>query len=71
MCQSATRPDCVEPDCTTAVGFEVATPEPAKLVAVTTTRMVVLTSAAPSVYAELVAPETALQLAPPESQRCH
>ncbi len=71
MCQRATRPDWVEPGCTTVVGVEVATPEPAELVAVTTTRIVLPTSGAPSVYAELEAPETGLQLAPAESQRCH
>jgi hypothetical protein len=61
----------VEPGCTTVVGVEVATPEPAELVAVSTTRIVLPTSAAPSVYVELEAPETALQLAPAESQLCH
>ena len=55
---------------TTALGGEVAGAElPASLVAMTTTRSVLPTSASLSVYVPVVAPLMAAQLAPLESQR--
>jgi len=54
-----------------AVWFDVAGVEPPAFVAVTFTRIVDPTSAAWSVYVELVAPPMSPQFAPAESQRCH
>jgi hypothetical protein len=56
---------------TTAVGAELATPDPAAFMAVTLTAMVAPTSVLVSAYVWPVAPVTGLQAAPPESQRCH
>ena len=51
-----------------AVGVEVAAPDPAGLVAVTTTWIVFAASTAWSTYVLLVAPEMSAQVV---SQRCH
>ena len=56
---------------TTAVGPEVAEPEPPALVAVTTARMVLPTSLADSVYVEPEAPLMVVQLPPELLQSCH
>jgi hypothetical protein len=56
---------------TTAVGAEVASPDPSAFVAVTVTRMVCPTSADCTVYVLAVAPETATQLSPFASHRPH
>ena len=45
--------------------------EPASLTAVTTTRIVLPTSAGPSVYVLPVSPAMSTQLSPEASQRCH
>jgi hypothetical protein len=56
---------------TTPVAADEAVAEPAELLAVTETRIVDPTSAAPRRYVALVAPDTEEQPLPPESHRCH
>jgi hypothetical protein len=56
---------------TAAVAALVALPEPLALVAVTFTRIVLVTSAEVRRYVVPVAPEIPAQLAPALSQRCH
>src|SRR5690348_16048373 len=56
---------------TEAVADDVAEPDPAELVAVTTTRIVWPMSATASVYVLWVAPLMFEQLAPEPSQSCH
>jgi hypothetical protein len=45
--------------------------EPAEFTAVTATRSVLPSSAEPTVWVDVVAPEIGAQLAPAELQRCH
>src|ERR687895_1944195 len=54
-----------------AVGTDVAVLEPSRLVAVTRTRSVLLTSTRPTLYVLLVAPLIAEHLPPLRSQRRH
>jgi hypothetical protein len=56
---------------TTAVAALVANAEPDAFDAVTVTRIVLPTSAAPSVYCWVVLPETGAQFAPDVSHRLH
>jgi hypothetical protein len=56
---------------TTAVGGDVATADPLRLLAVTMTRTVAPASAVEPVYVCAEAPVIARQLAPLESQRSH
>jgi hypothetical protein len=58
-------------DVTAAVEFEVATAEPLLFEAMTTTRSVSAASAVTGAYVAAVAPASAPQLPPLESQFCH
>src|SRR2546428_13290154 len=58
-------------DLTTALLSEVAFVDPARFVAVTTTRSVWSTSMPRTPYVLPVAPATSVQFAPAVSQRCH
>jgi hypothetical protein len=75
MCHKATSVGCPEPVLTTAVGAEVATLEPATLVAFTPTLSVWPTSADVTRYevavAEYEVPAIPMQFAPLASHRFH